>query len=292
MQIQDIALSPDQILDGWRNLVRTHDHLHLPQIAIHLGVPEAALVAARIGTGAVRLVPDLVRILEPITEWHRVLVVCSTGLGVLMPMDFIKETGVNDAHLILKGDALHARIDLGSVAEVYLFEDRETGPGHSKTIQAFNGSGSPVLKISLFHKPSFRAAKEWTAALAHECQSRAWKPASRPSKRPGSVNADNEQGREHFVLRLRESVAARQEFWMEGYSPGAHVRWRGRLDGLRQDGPMVHLHQHSLRAHLNSARIVSAQDSPAGANTTIYSGADGPAVAIGRVETEGDGGAI
>ena len=68
MQIQDIALSPDQILDGWRNLVRTHDHLHLPQIAIHLGVPEAALVAARIGTGAVRLVPDLVRVLEPITE--------------------------------------------------------------------------------------------------------------------------------------------------------------------------------------------------------------------------------
>ena len=292
MQIQDIALSPDQILDGWRNLVRTHDHLHLPQIALHLGVPEAALVAARIGTGAVRLVPDLVRVLEPITEWHRVLVVSSTGLGVLMPMDFVKETRVTGGELTLEGDALHARIDLGSVAEVYLFEDRETGPGHSKTIQAFNGLGLPVLKISLFHKPSFRAAKEWTAALAHESQSRMWKPAARLPKRPDRADIDAKREQEHFVLRLRESVAARQEFWMEGYSPGAHVRWRGRLDGLRQDGPMVHLHQHSLRAHLNSARIVSAQDSPAGANTTIYSGADGPAVAIGRVETEGDGGAV
>jgi hypothetical protein len=70
------------------------------------------------------------------------------------------------------------------------------------------------------------------------------------------------------------------------------VRWRGRLDGLQQDGPMVHLHQHSLRAHLNSAKIVSAQVSPTRADTAIYSGADGPAVAIGRVETEGDGGAI
>ena len=292
MQIQDIALSPDQILDGWRNLVRTHDHLHLPQIALHLGVPEAALVAARIGTGAVRLVPDLVRVLEPITEWHRVLVVSSTGLGVLMPMDFVKETRVTGGELTLEGDALHARINLGSVAEVYLFEDRETGPGHSKTIQAFNGAGLPVLKISLFHKPSFRAAKEWTAALAHESQSRMWKPAARLPKRPDRADIDAKREQEHFVLRLRESVAARQEFWMEGYSPGAHVRWRGRLDGLRQDGPMVHLHQHSLRAHLNSARIVSAQNSPTRADTTIYSGADGPAVAIGGIETEGDGGAV
>lgn len=292
MQIQGIALSPDQILDGWRDLVRTHNHLHLPQIAVHLGVPEAALVAARIGTGAVRLVPDLARVLEPITEWHRVLVVCSTGLGVLMPMDFVKETEVSGACMILKGDALHARIDLGSVAEVYLFEDRETGPGHSKTIQAFNGLGLPVLKISLFHKPSFRAAKEWASALVHESQSRTWRPASRIPRRPDRVDIDAEQEQEHFVLRLRESVAARQEFWMEGHSPGAHVRWRGRLDGLRQDGPMVHLHQHSLRAHLNSARIVSAQVSPADADTMVCSGADGPAVAIGRVAMDNNGGAI
>jgi len=292
MQIQGIALSPDQILNGWRDLVRTHDHLHLPQIAVHLGVPEAALVAARIGTGAVRLVPDLARVLEPITEWRRVLVVCSTGLGVLMPMDFVKETGVSGVDLILEGDALHTRIDLASVTEVYLFEDRETGPGHSKTIQAFNGSGLPVLKISLFHKPSFRAAKAWTSTLAHECQSRTWKPASPIPGRTDRVDIDNEQGQEHFVLRLRESVAARQEFWMEGYSPGAHVRWRGKLDGLRQDGPMVHLHQHSLRAHLNSARIVSAQASPADADTTVYSGPDGPAVAIRRAATGGNGGAI
>jgi len=292
MQIQGMALSPEQILDGWRDLVRTNDHLHLPQIAVHLGVPEAALVAARIGTGAVRLVPDLAKVLEPITEWRRVLVVCSTGLGVLMPMDFVKETRVIGGELTLEGDALHARIDLGSVAEVYLFEDRETGPGHSKTIQAFNGAGLPVLKISLFHKPSFRAAKAWTSTLAHERQSRTWKPASPILKRPDRLDIDNERGQEHFVLRLQESVAAREEFWMEGYSPGAHVRWRGRLDGLRQDGPMVHLHQHSLRAHLNSARIVSAQVSPADADTMVYSGAGGPAVAIGRAGTNGDGGAL
>ena len=79
---------------------------------------------------------------------------------------------------------------------------------------------------------------------------------------------------------------------MEGYSPGAHVRWRGRLDGLRQDGPMVHLHQHSLRAHLNSARIVSAQASATEVGATIYSGADGPAIVIGGVETGDKGGAI
>lgn len=55
--------NPDALRVAWADLVAQHPHLHGPEVALRLGVPEAAMIAARIGHGAVELVPDLSAVL-------------------------------------------------------------------------------------------------------------------------------------------------------------------------------------------------------------------------------------
>ncbi|MCZ4351203.1 hypothetical protein O4H61_01605 [Roseovarius aestuarii] len=268
MNNSEKALSPDEILAGWRALVATGAHVHLPQIAEHLKVPQAALLAARVGTGATRLQPDLAAVLRPIRDWHRVLLVASSELGVFMPMDHITNLTEDSTGLGLFGDTSSARIDPSLAHEVYIFEDNETGPGTSKSIQAFDGAGQSLLKVILFHKPSFRAALDWTAGFVHPDQSRKWRPATGGDAGGSSAIARNNKVAETggqggdmpphaFAETLEHVRETGQQLEIRARSPGVDVTWRGQLTKLRLVGPMVHLHEATLRAHLNLAKATA-----------------------------------
>lgn len=255
--IKETLPVPDDILAGWRALVATGAHVHLPQIAAHLQVPQAALLAARIGTGATRLQPDLVAVLRPIKQWHRVLLVASSDLGVFMPMDHVAEFHEDSTGVTLSGEALSTRIDPSLIHELYIFEDSETGPGTSKSIQAFDGAGDPLLKVVMFHKPSFRAALDWTAGYTHPDQSREWHPApgtAHPGPMPEPPTGDVAVDPLHFAETLEAARVNGQALTVRARGPGLDLAWHGELTKVRRDGAMVHLHEHTLRAHLNLAK--------------------------------------
>jgi len=290
MQVEsttDLPL-PDDILAGWRSLVATGAHVHLPQIAEHLNVPQAALLAARVGVGATRLHPDLAEVLRPIKDWHRVLFVASSELGVFMPMDKVTEAMEEAGVLTLSGETFRARITPSPVREIYIFEDSETGPGTSKSIQAFDEAGEPLLKVVLFHKPSFRAAQDWTAKFVHPDQSRTWQPVAtacvvdrRPKATPSEQRGDVPAF--PFAETLESARASGRHLTIKARATGLELDWHGQLTKLKQDGAMVHLHEHTLRAHLNltKAQAVSGGDVATQLHVT---GQAGPALEIVKGE--------
>lgn len=268
MQMPHNLPSPDAIVQGWQDLLATGAHVHLPQIAVHVGAPEAALIAARIGTGALRLEPDLGRLLTPIRDWHRVLLVASTGLGVLMPMDQITGMDLGADVLDLSGPALRARVDLAAVRDIYLFEEQDPRHGRSNTLQVFDAAGAPLLKVVIFHKSGFRAARDWAEAMRHPDQSRDWVPAAPPRPSFATPAAPAPEG---WWLPFADKLAALTDqgraLRLTGRRPGLVMDWTGQLTGLRRDGAMLHLHELTLRAHLNLAR--AAEPAPGAAAQEI-----------------------
>jgi hypothetical protein len=73
---------PDALRLAWADLVAGNAHLHGPEVAQRLGVPEAAMLAARIGHGATELVPDLAALLRPCGQWGKLLLACGFGQTV------------------------------------------------------------------------------------------------------------------------------------------------------------------------------------------------------------------
>lgn len=270
------ARTPDEIVAGWQAMLATGAHLHLPQIAKGLGVTEAALVAARTGQGAVRLLPDLPRVLAPVADWHRVLAVASTGLGVFMPMDHVTSVSCEAGLLRLAGTALWACVECARAHEVFLFEDQDPRRGRSRTIQVFDRNGSPLIRLVIFHKPSFRAAKDWTASLLHPDQTRTSLCRAYPAQ-PTPQPAAGQDVWGAFADRLHAAQRAGAHLSVTAHRPGLDAGWRGVLTGLRQDGAMIHLHETSLRAHLDLGRAVSATS-----GTIHAAGDDTPSLTLER----------
>ncbi len=268
---------PDALIAGWQRLLADGAHLHLPQIAARLAVPEAALLAARVGTGAQRLRPDLARVLAPVCDWHRVLFVASTGLGVLMPMDHVESLVQDSGHLDLAGPAMRVRVDPGAVHEIYIFEDHDPGRGTSKSIQVFDRGGGALLKAVLFHKPSFRAAREWVQDLLHPDQSRDWQAVG-PWVAPfAALPATAPEGLwQPFRERIAALAAGGGALTLAAHRPGLDLQWSGRLGGAqRLVGSTLHLHEATLRAHLTLGRAVAGD-----AGALFVAGQERPALTV------------
>lgn len=225
-------------------------------------------------------------VLRPIEDWHRVLLVASSDLGVFMPMDRVTKAVEKDGVLTLAGGALRARIDPAPVRDIYIFEDSTTGPGTSKSIQAFGAAGEPLLKVVIFHKPSFRAALAWTAPLADPNQSRTWQPARRmrtDDRRADAALAEPGSATAAFGAFLDRARSSGRHLVMKARSPGLELDWQGQLTKVKQDGAMIHLHEATLRAHLNLAKTCAITGSDTMAKLHVAGQAE-PALEIAEGE--------
>ena len=263
---------PKALRTAWRGLLRTHHHLHVPDAARMLGVPEVALIASRIGDGAVRLTPDIAEVLAPVSEWGRVLCAFSNPCGVHMPLGAISVAMGRGGVFCLRGEHMQAEIDRRAIADAYLFADHDDSHGNTRSIQFFDAAGAPVLKIFVFHKSKFEAAERHFAALTAEDQSRTV-PTAAPGKQQFDANAASlaadpvvDLVKEGSIRHLlAERLEAGGAFAIEMVGGSARVTWRGALSGVRMDERMLHLHERDLRSHLRYEPMLRAVRTRAGA---------------------------
>lgn len=279
---------PDHLVSGWRTLLATGEHLHAPEIASRLGVSEAALVAARIGSGALRLRPDIVALLAPIDKWGRVLCALSNRSGVTMPLGETALQVAADGLVRLTGAHLEAEIDAKAVSEAFLFVDRDEKHGATRSIQLFDGNGAPILKVFIFHKTRFSEAEARLHALAADDQSRQRAPgptAPRHDLCAASLAADpNVAPASPLDPRAAIEAALGGGGRAEIEAIGRHARaiWRGTVAGLRFGDGMLHLHELGLRAHLRLAALAPPWRAESGALAFAETTLDGEARAVAR----------
>ena len=266
---------PDALRAAWDHLRRTHGHLHAPDAARMLAVPEAALVASRIGAGALRLRPDIGAILAPISGWGRVLCAFATPCGVHMPLGAVSAPAHGDGVLRLRGAHLEAAIDADAVTDAYLFVDRDDSHGNTRSVQFYDAAGAPVLKVFIFHKTRFAAAERHLAAHRSDDRSRTVRVAApapgRFDARAASLAEDPAAAplaagvRAHLTDLLGAMPAGGAHFVVEAVADHARATWRGTLSGARLDDRMFHLHETDLRSHLRYAPLVGAARTESGA---------------------------
>ena len=277
----DLLTNPDALVAGWEALLAQHHHLHAPEVARMLGVPESALVAARIGDGALRLVPDLARLLAPIQGWGRVMCAFSNALGVHMPLGEVHGRAEGDRY-VLEGPHLHAVIDSHAITDAYLFVEHDEAHGNTRSVQCFDAAGNAVLKVFIFHKTRFKAADAHLRAQAADEQSRTVQPSA-VAATGGTLAASLQdpvaqvlEGTPRALLAVELAQPAQREVQMLAAS--ALVTWRGALHEARLDEHMFHLHETDLRSHLRYAAITQVARTASGALS--LNGRSGPLLRI------------
>jgi hypothetical protein len=166
---------PDALRLAWAELVAGNAHLHGPEVAQRLGVPEAAMLAARIGHGATELVPDLAALLRPCGQWGKLLLAARNRLGVaLMVMD--------DPQVTVDGDAVTLRTPqhLGQVGvqgahRCFLFEERDHH-GHTLSLNWFDAEGHVIGRLFLMSKSGREVALPHLHTLVLPDQNPLWVP--------------------------------------------------------------------------------------------------------------------
>ncbi|UUX49230.1 hypothetical protein NUH88_17730 [Nisaea acidiphila] len=258
------SVDPGTVLEEWRALLATGEHLHAPDIARRLGVSEAALLAARAGTGAVRLSVDPIRVLAPLADCGRVLCAFANECGVHMPLGDVSVTAGIDGVLRISGSHMSAEIDDGAVAEIFLFEDHDPNHGNTRSLQFFSSTGAPVFKTFVFHKSRFDALRRHCHELANEDQSRVPRPlAATPGFDPLAVSLNNDANAQHIPgSAYQETISSflgdGGAFEIEAVCRHARVTWHGTISGARFDRGMLHLHETDLRSHLRLAPLAIA----------------------------------
>ena len=290
--VTDYMNNPDTLLAAWGRLLETHAHLHAPDAARMLAVPDSALAAARIGSGAVRLKPDIGALLAPISKWGRVLCAFSNACGVHMPLGAVTAESGEGGAFRLRGEHMRAEIDAGAVADAYLFVDRDDSHGNTRSVQFYNAAGAPILKVFIFHKTLFEAAERHLTEFKADDQSRTVRTA-KPAA--GEFDARAASLAEDPLAAPLEGIDTRAiladlfgmdtggGFTVEAVGDHARAVWQGALSGVRMDERMFHLHETDIRSHLRYAPLCRAAKTKAGA--VALDGADGRLLRI----TKGDG---
>lgn len=262
VEVNSLLQHPDALLDAWCSLLKSHAHLHPPEVAQLLDVPEAVLPACRIGTGATRLKADVSAILKPVAEWGRVLCAFSTSCGVHMPLGDVSSHVREDGVLCLQGSHMRAEVDASAISDIYLFVDRDESHGNTRSIQCFDAAGAAVLKVFIFHKSKFATAHSYFASLTAADQSRVFAVGT-PTEgqfdaRKASLSEDPD-GEPVVGIGTRTALA---EMLVQGggfsiEAVGRHARaiWTGALSGVRFDERMFHIHEPDLRSHFRFAPV-------------------------------------
>jgi len=261
---------PDRLVSDWQALLASHQHLHPPEAARMLDVPESALVAARIGSGSKRLAPNPDRLLETIADWGRVLCAFSNASGVHMPLGDVSASADPDA-LRLKGNHMSAELGRTAITDAYLFVDTDDSHGNTRSIQFFNAVGNTVLKVFIFHKARFEDVERLFKNCLSPNQARTI-TLGRPT--PATFNAQaasiEEDPDQHpltgdIKAELTSHLSEPRRMELELVSDHARVTWRGRIKGARFDDAMFHLHEPDIRTHLRYAPMTDMAQSERGA---------------------------
>lgn len=266
---ESLLQNPDALAEQWRTLRAAHHHLHSPDAARRLHVPEAALMASHQGQGAWSLKSDLSDLLKPMEQWGRVILVARNGLGVGMVLGSGVCVSSRDGWLVMQEPAGLSELFVqpSAIHEVWLLEDQDAH-GHTFSVNAFDGQGHAILRVFLMSKqgreialPHLRgfetdrvrgawAAAAPTATLAHPAQTAACFSDAVPDhdqNRP----TETSRGSHETVIRYFEQSAER--------AGPVTLRFCGAAVGFQYHGPFgktsttpgaVHAHDTGFKLHL------------------------------------------
>lgn len=290
---------PDALRRAWADLLTQHHHLHGPEAAALLGVPEAALLAARIGFGATALAPDLAPLLASAGQWGKVLLAARNQLGVALFIMDDPEVTVTPQEVALQTDLHQARVALEGVDRCYLFEERD-GHGHTFSLNWFDAYGQVIGRLFLMSKSGRELALPGLQARALARQERVWAPGQQPLP-DVKVWADSSAHAEHPLMADGPLVRA----WAESAvlacapTPRMTVALQGRGLAARYQGPLgkslrtpgaVHASDAACKLHLRMAACsrLLRHDQADGGAALVLRDADGGSLSFraGTTATE------
>jgi|YNPMSStandDraft_2_1061718.scaffolds.fasta_scaffold10462_1 putative heme degradation protein len=127
----DLLADPPRLYSRWRALLAEHRHLHGPEAAALLGVPEAALLASATGKGNTPLAGSLTDILAPVASWGRVLLAARNALGVHLNVMGRAHLELTAAEIVLHDEQHEIRLATTGIARIDLFEENDA---HGRTL--------------------------------------------------------------------------------------------------------------------------------------------------------------
>ena len=250
---------PVKLRTDWDDLRSSRAHLHNPEAARILGVPEAALVASRLGSGALRLPADPLDVLSPITEWRRVLVAVHNALGVSLALGQVKEVAQEGDAIRLTGPHLHTEFSAASVANAFWFVEVDDSHGRTRSLQFSDAGGNDIIKVFLFHKTAAANAERRFKGLGETIAQTPFAPAEArdPSHlftpdrdHPGVTEVLAADAPQAFRTALSQLGELNAPVHVDTFALRAAQSFRGRVTHARIDEVMAHLHEPDIRMHL------------------------------------------
>lgn len=255
---------PIALRDAWQALRARHPHLHGPEAAARLGVPEAALVASRIGDGACALDTDLAALLLGCEDWGKLLFAARNAMGVCITILDDATVGHAPGRVALRTSAVEAVIDTQAAASVFLFEDRDAH-GHTVSLNWFDARGDVLGRLFLMAKSGrARALPQLQRFVRHAADAR-WRAQDGPPVAvmplPSSlrrVAAIAHPAPDLIAERVVLGCAALPRWKVSMCGPGAAVRYEGPLGRPMHTPPAVHATDALCKLHLRMAAARSA----------------------------------
>ena len=267
-EVQIRLSDPLKLRMDWDELRAARAHLHNPEAARILGVPEAALVASRLGAGAIRLPADPLQILSPISEWRRVLVAVHNALGVSLALGQVEDVAQVGDVIRLRGSHLDTSFSAASVANAFWFVEVDDNHGRTRSLQFSDAGGGDIIKVFLFHKTAAAAAERRFKALAETVAQTAFSPAAMPDPaglytpdrdQPGRIELLAASAPLAFQTALSRMGELNAPVHIDTFALRAAQSFRGRVTHARTDEVMAHLHEPDIRMHLRPGVLRAVQ---------------------------------
>ncbi len=170
-----LLADPPRLYARWRALLAEHHHLHGPEAAALLGVPEAALMASATGRGNRPLAGALTDILAPVAGWGRVLLAARNGLGVHLNVMAQANIEVAASEIELRGEQHEARLATSGIARVDLFEENDAH-GRTLSLNWFDAAGHAIGRLFLMSKEGREVAAPHLAGFEQVQPTDRWTP--------------------------------------------------------------------------------------------------------------------
>jgi hypothetical protein len=253
---------------AWAELRASQPHLHGPEAAAQLGVPEAALLSSRIGHGSLEVSPDLSTLLAPAAEWSKLLVAGRSAFGVMLLVMGDVSVKARRGAVELRTATQSARLGAEGIARCYLFEEHDDH-GHTVSLNWVDRNGDVIGRVFLLSKSARRIALPWIHARRAETQRSIWHCERMP---PPTLQHDPRRSREPIARGDEAARLAARCLLAAGTLPGVRVELRshgitleytGPLGKVWQTPPSIHASDLGCKLHLRLAcarRVTLASD--------------------------------
>ncbi len=250
---------PDQLLQARCQVLASGAHLHGPDVAERLRVPEAAIMAARIGVDARRLKTDLAGLLAPLPNWSKCLLAIRNRLGVALALGRFQAPEVRNHTLRLRSEEHEAKIELDFAHESFWLEETDAMHGHSFSLNVFDAEGHALLRVYLLSKEGREQALAHLLGMLAPDQQRSWRASRAPNPVPrnpsetAALSDPPDFAREQARAALRASLLAlpqMSEASIHMQSRSSFLRSCTQLRQANETGSMSHATGPALKLHL------------------------------------------